>query len=74
MPPFWSMRKLPSKLSPFSNAHLDTQVRELMGVSLMLGTMDNVGICYMNLNAIFLWVEGGIRVSPDWPGTQRSAS
>lgn len=61
------MRKLPSKLSPFSNAHLDTQVREFMDVILMLGTQENVGICYMNLNPTFVVVEGG-SLSPNWPG------
>lgn len=61
------MRKLPSKLSPFSNAHLDTQVREFMDVILMLGTKENVGICYMNLNPTFVVVEGD-RLSPNWPG------
>lgn len=61
------MRKLPSKLSPFSNAHLDIQVREFMDVILMLGTKENVGICYMNLNPTFVVVEGG-RLSPNWPG------
>lgn len=63
------MRKLPSKLSPFSNAHLDIQVREFMDIILMLGTKENVGICYTNLNPAFVVWESG-RLSPDWPGIQ----
>lgn len=33
MPPFQSMRKLPSKLSTSSNVQLDAQVREFINVT-----------------------------------------
>lgn len=39
-----------------------------MDVILVLGTKENVGICYINLNPTFVVLEGG-RLSPDWPGT-----